>query len=282
MNTKEIIKGIRSKDPIKVWHAAFKMAQHCQNHDNILPLVPYLSEIKSKACTAEMAGSIVPQSPFMEFAIKTLECHRDKRVCPCSLYMALQVFNPTAEEEKGNVKILNIVLEISKEVNYYVARCRKCGQVFEVHERRYPSTWWKWTIKEPDAWTFDDNLDFRSPDNMHRLVYEDLGEVCMGGPLRGECYLETADKQRIKIYDTCGGPPLWQTYGQFVALPIWTEHRNLRLGVVNVTTKELTTFKDPRDVLYLHKAAFYNNVIWFGDYKFDITKKRAEEVIRLV
>lgn len=135
----------------------------------------------------------------------------------------------------------------------------------------------------PNPWAFG-NTDRQtiSPDNFHRLVYYNLNEVAMGAPLDGECYLETKGGQKIKIHDSCGGPPVWETTGQLVALPIWTERRNQQIAVVNVITKELTIFQEQFGVLRLQ--SFEKNMISSEGLSknFDIQKERVVTLIKLV
>lgn len=85
-----------------------------------------------------------------------------------------------------------------------------------------------------------------SPDNFHRLVYYNLNEIAMGGPLAGECYLETKEKQKVKIHDMCGGPPAWERAAKLVAVPIWVASPDdalvQRIGVVDIVKMELRMF----------------------------------------
>lgn len=145
----------------------------------------------------------------------------------------------------------------------------------------------------PNPWDFH-NIDKRlaSSDKIHKVVYYDLSEIAMGAPLGGTCYLETIDQQKYKIHDWCGGPPVWESEGQLVAIPIWTKTflkgTVQRIGLVDVKTKELTIFSKTFDVLDLH--SFDNKTISGIDspiYKkravvFDIEKEKNETIIKLI
>jgi hypothetical protein len=131
-----------------------------------------------------------------------------------------------------------------------------------------------------NPWRFGNNhKQTRSPDNVHRLVYYDLNEVAMCGPLGGSCYLESNDKRKFDL-GWCGGPPVWETAGQLVAVPIWTPERRQRLGVLNVITKELTVFQESFGLLHLR--SFENNLIDINQSKpFDIQKEPVASVTKL-
>jgi hypothetical protein len=146
------------------------------------------------------------------------------------------------------------------------------------------------TLSTP--WDFHNNdKKAYSPDNFHKLVYYNLNEIAMGAPIGGECYLENNDKQKIKIHDWCGGPPAWETDGQFVAIPIWT--RNIlkgtvqQIGVVDLKRRELKIFKQTFRVLDLR--SFDKEIIYGYDspihkttaLTFDIRKEKIDKVVGL-
>lgn len=132
----------------------------------------------------------------------------------------------------------------------------------------------------------------RSPDNFHRLVYYDLNEIPMAGPIGGECYLETKDHNKIKIHDWCGGPPVWETVGRMVAIPIWVRYPReglvQHIGVVDVIKKELRIYSKTFSVVDLR--SFDGEVIYglvssakgMGDLVFDVGKEKILKTVRLV
>ena len=282
MTTEEIVEDMTSGNQRKVLRSAVEIFGLCQKRDQILPLVPHLPEIESKTKGLDLGEPVGLNQRILDFAIKTLELYKNKRDCPCHLYMELETFNPESQRAKGNVKILYFFRLNNRYIEFYTVRCNKCGQVFKVIERDYPYTWWGWTKQEPDPWTFDRNLNFPSPDNTHKLVYGYVGEVAMGAPLRGECFLESDGKPGVKIHDRCGGPPVWELSGRMVAIPIWTPDRAQRMGVVDLAKMELTIFQEPFGFV-LHLRGFNGNLINTGIGKpFDISKKKIESVIALV
>lgn len=277
MTTEEIVENIISGDQRKVRLSAVEIFRLCQKRKQILPLVSHLPEIQSKTKGLEMEESY---QRVVDFAIRTLQFYRDGHECPCHLYMEFEAFNPDREKARGNVRILSFARLDNRHIEFYTVRCLKCGQVFKVIERDYPCTSWGWTKQEPDPWTFDNNLNFPSPDNTHRVVYGYVGEVAMGGPLRGECFLESEGKPSVKIHGRCGGPPVWETSGGMVAIPIWTRDQGQRMGVVDLAKMELTIFQERFGVLHIKR--FDKNLISTGTGKpFDIGKKKIDSVVAL-
>jgi hypothetical protein len=144
----------------------------------------------------------------------------------------------------------------------------------------------------PNPWDFH-NTDKThvSVDNFHRVVYYDLKEIAMGAPIGGHCFLETADKQKVKINDWCGGPPAWETDGQLIAIPVWTRKflkgTFQQIGVVNTKTMELKIFAKKFRVLDLRsfdktKIYGYDSPIHNTEtVTFDIEKEKIETIIKL-
>jgi hypothetical protein len=121
-----------------------------------------------------------------------------------------------------------------------------------------------------------------SPDNFHRLVYYNLVEIAMGGPLRGEGYLETKDKEKVKIHDSCGGPPAWERAGRLVAVPIWVSNPDnglvQRMSVIDIMKMELRVYSRAFSVVELR--SFDGNVIYgvasgSKEFVFDIDKEES-------
>jgi hypothetical protein len=132
---------------------------------------------------------------------------------------------------------------------------------------------------------------FVSSDNIHRVAYADLNEIGMGAPIGGQCFLETTDKQKIKIHDLCGGPAIWETDGSLLAIPIWTRKflkgTVQQIGLVDIRTKELKLFSKTFDVLDLRsfdkeKIYGYDSPIYkTKTVTFDINKEKIDKVIKL-
>ena len=144
----------------------------------------------------------------------------------------------------------------------------------------------------PNPWDFC-NADKKlfSVDNIHKVVYYDLCEIAMGAPVGGPCFLETTDKEKVKIHDWCGGPPVWETDGQLLALPIWTRKfmkgTVQQIGILDTTTMELKIFSKTFRVLDLR--SFDKKIIYGYDspihktkiITFEIEKEEIDKIIIL-
>lgn len=103
----------------------------------------------------------------------------------------------------------------------------------------------------PTPWDFSNvERSLYSPDASQRLEYSELYEVCQGGPLRGACYWITPDNQRIKLPVDCGGPPVWEERGQYVAVPVWQGSAQ-RIGVLLTQQRTFMLFRKRFRVLQL-------------------------------
>jgi hypothetical protein len=98
---------------------------------------------------------------------------------------------------------------------------------------------------------------FVAPDHGQSLRYQfdRLSEIGMGGPLRGPCFWIRPDGKEVLIHENCGGPPVWQQQGKYVAIPIWKFSRlkswTARIGVLVLASKQLVLFKESFQVLHL-------------------------------
>lgn len=144
----------------------------------------------------------------------------------------------------------------------------------------------------PNPWDFH-NTDkiLTSSDNYHKVLYYDLNEIAMGAPIGGRCVLESSDNKKIKIHDWCGGPPVWETNGQLIAIPIWTRKHLMgtvqQLGVLNISNMEFKIFRKIFRVLDLR--SFDLKIIYGYDspiydtktVTFDIEKEKIEKIIKI-
>lgn len=108
----------------------------------------------------------------------------------------------------------------------------------------------------------------------------------MGAPISGECYLILDDK-KLKLYDCCCGPIIWNNSSNKIALPIWTKQRNQKISIVDVTNLTITTFK--KEFRVLHFNNFLDNYLFGIDspiyrrttLNFDIEKEEIETIKKL-
>ncbi|MCU0237940.1 MAG: hypothetical protein MUC29_00730 [Pyrinomonadaceae bacterium] len=143
MKTSEILENITSRDTHKVWLSVCEIISLGQNREKILPLIEHLPEIIEKTKDLKMGGMFAPNQRFIDFAIRTIEFHRDNNSCPCTLFTEHGI-DPQKEFEKGNIEITETVYDEGKWVDYYSAHCQKCSQKFKIIERESHYIWWAW------------------------------------------------------------------------------------------------------------------------------------------
>lgn len=144
MTTEEIIKEITSRDTYMVWRSSCEIISIGQDPEKIKPLIPYISLIKEKTDGLDMGGAFAPNQRFIDFALKTLEFHRNNDKCPCDLYDK-HGLDPNKEVNKGFVDIIETTRIDGKWVDYYISICTRCQQKFKIIEREGHYMWWEWT-----------------------------------------------------------------------------------------------------------------------------------------
>lgn len=127
----------------------------------------------------------------------------------------------------------------------------------------------------PNPWRFH-NSDKRmvSENGSYKVVYYDVNEIAMGGPLGGQCFLETSNNQKLKIHEWCGGPLVFEADGSRFAIPIWTRDAIKgtiqQLGIVDTQLMQLTVYERSFRVLDLH--SFEKNTVYGDDSPLHETK----------
>lgn len=143
----------------------------------------------------------------------------------------------------------------------------------------------------PNPWNFHNtDKELASPNLLSKLVYYDLNEIAMGAPLGGPCCLEGSG-EKVKIHDWCGGPPVWHTDAQLIAIPIWkrdpAKGTIQQLGIVDVKHRELKIYSKTFRVLDLQ--SFEKTIVHGIDspiynietVSFDIETEKVESIIKL-
>lgn len=112
-------------------------------------------------------------------------------------------------------------------------------------------------IDYPNPWNFDNtDENLISPDGKYKIQFGALSEIAMWGPLSGNCFLIYAGK-KIKLNDWTGGPVIWHYAGHKIGLPIWTESRNHKIRVADVSNLTLNIFRVEFSVLHFKKFEYH-------------------------
>ncbi|MBT1705137.1 hypothetical protein [Chryseosolibacter indicus] len=144
MDARTIIEEITSRDSHKVWRSACEIISLGQEPTLIKPLIEFIPLIRQKTIGLEMGGAFALNQRFIDFAIRTLEFHKNNMGCPCALFGGHDSMEPNKEEERGYITITDKVLLEGNYVDYYLATCKRCHQKFKIIERDYHYTWWGW------------------------------------------------------------------------------------------------------------------------------------------
>jgi hypothetical protein len=109
------------------------------------------------------------------------------------------------------------------------------------------------SFRPADPWEFA--AEFVAPASNQFLRYGTLYEFGQGSPLWGACFWVRADGHPIKLYDTCGGPPVWDVTGNKAALPVWEQHwlsgTMAKIAVLDTQAATLTILARQFHVLHL-------------------------------
>jgi len=143
----------------------------------------------------------------------------------------------------------------------------------------------------PNPWDFSNNDKIMtSNDGLFRIEFGELVEIGMGAPIGGECYLITNSNEKVLLSKWCGGPIVWESKSNKVALPIWTRKflkgTVQQIAIANVETRTLTLFSQTFNVLDLR--TFENTNIYCYDSPIyntqklclDISKMKVEKTLK--
>ncbi len=130
-------------------------------------------------------------------------------------------------------------------------------------------------------WDFAD--EYISPDGHAKLRYGLVGEIAMGAPLAGSCFL-IMEGTKYKLPGIYGGPVVWSSDSEIASLPYWTEHRFQKMAIVDLTTKKVRISEKIFSVLSL--SALHHDVVYGVDstkqIAFDINKEVFSNEMDLV
>lgn len=142
MDYKLIVDDMISKDVQRIRDASCRIIYAGQNRDTLKPLIPFIEQMRASTTDLYMGGMFAPNERFPEYAIKTLEFHRDSNECTCTLYAGrYDGFDPDEESKANNIEI------VSRSDDRYslVVRCKKCHELYDVDVRWGHFIFHEWT-----------------------------------------------------------------------------------------------------------------------------------------
>ncbi len=148
LTAKQVMDDFCSRDPGRVRSAAHEILARSQDPEYLRPLTRHMLKLKLRTRGLELGGLLAPNQRFVDFALQVLEFHKKGVGCPCALYPMSgdSIYSFPMEVKRGNLTVLDTVLsDDGPYVDHYLAECPRCGQKYEVIEREYHYTWWRWT-----------------------------------------------------------------------------------------------------------------------------------------
>lgn len=143
-----VMGDITSKDPQRIWSGACDIVKHGQDPDWIRHFLFRVDAIEEATRGVALGGGIAPNRRFVDYALKTIRFHKEKKGCPCGLYPMTGsdcIFDPKKEAKTGYVQLVDTVHEADgRFVDHYVTRCTRCGQLFHVKEEVGHWVSWRW------------------------------------------------------------------------------------------------------------------------------------------
>ena len=85
---------------------------------------------------------------------------------------------------------------------------------------------------------WDFRYEYPSPDGQKSLEFGFVGEVAMGAPLSGECFLNIKG-EKLKLNGMFGGPIVWSENSEKAAIPYWTQNRFQKLAIIETNKMKM-------------------------------------------
>ncbi|MEP3209724.1 MAG: hypothetical protein ABJN95_11065 [Maribacter sp.] len=123
-----------------------------------------------------------------------------------------------------------------------------------------------------------------SPNGKFILQFGYVGEVAMGAPLSGECFL-LFDNKKFTLNGMFGGPIVWNEISDKAAIPYWTENRFQKLAIIDMS--EMKIYISDKDFRVIQLDKFKNDLILGIDSPIYRTEKinydfRTEKYVKVI
>ncbi|MGV6832051.1 MAG: hypothetical protein ACWA5P_10900 [bacterium] len=105
-------------------------------------------------------------------------------------------------------------------------------------------------------WDFKN--EYPAPNGLILLEFGDLGEVAMGAPLSGECFLNINGAKR-KLDGLFGGPIVWSENSEIAAIPYWTKNRAQKLVIID--TKRMRMMISKKNFRVIELSEIKNGLV---------------------
>ena len=139
-------------------------------------------------------------------------------------------------------------------------------------------------MNKPLGTPWDFANEYTSPNGKLILEFGYVGEIAMGAPLSGECFLKI-NGEKNKLNGMFGGPIVWSENSEKAAIPYWTQKRFQKLAIIDTNRMKILISK--RDFKVIELSKFENGFVYGIDspiyrtkvIEYDVeTEKYSDEI----
>jgi hypothetical protein len=139
MNLSEALDSSDAGTVLEAAHAV----RHEWDRSTLRTLSDVANRLDRRLSKLNFGGALRPNRSYVEAALKRIRLAAT-RDCLCNSYLSDDMYNPDREEGTGRIRILKRVDNDEKCALEFVCECVSCSSAFEVEERSYHYSWWKW------------------------------------------------------------------------------------------------------------------------------------------
>lgn len=121
-----------------------------RDRDQLDALAASLAEVERATAEVDLGGALRPNRRSLEFALRKLRFHRDRKGCLCELYPDFLQYDPDVEAAAGNVVVVGTRHVDGRWVEAHRCRCTACGAVYDVRHGEAHTPWWEWRREASD------------------------------------------------------------------------------------------------------------------------------------
>lgn len=151
MNPLDLLNELKSGDAPRILEAAKVIIRNRYDRNFVAPLFEHPAQIKGTCSEIDFGGKLASNKRFLDCALKVIEFHRDEVGCACILNRELEAFDPSEEEKKGRVIILDTIYANGPYVDFYTVECTNCRNKYKVEENDYHYRYWDWQLQNDQA-----------------------------------------------------------------------------------------------------------------------------------